>query len=845
MSAPQTVGFESLYLMWALAIATQGFPVFPIWEPLSGGCACANGAPCKKGEGQAGKHPRTHHGHKDATTDPAIVRAWWTTDAANAHPGIEAWQRGSESNIGIAVPDGILVVDVDPRNGGVESFDAQENAGHKFPETRSVQTGSGGAHFYYRVPAGFAFPKNLDELGTPGIDLKGFGSYVLAPPSLHRSGGRYSGAFNEPIAAAPAWLLELAKPRGQGATYEDVVHGEPTSGVDHTAVIALLAPHFVEGRKHHMSVALGGFLKKRGYTTGDAALIIGRLPSKNPPARVADACSAWRVTNPVGYSALAAILSPDVLAELARLLPDRPDPDMDPKWTDALPQNQNAIVVAGTVFDALAFGAELNRAATQCRDKTLRPALESLVKGEAFDAALAPELAKKLAEKFQSFTASDMALALRPSLEMTGLAVEAFSQAIQHQKDAVPSRAQNWTFGLDRDDKGNLKPHVANVIAVLQQHPDWLGRFAYDELKQDCIYSTDDGALKAWGDTENTCLRAWLINKARFTPSKDDVRDAVVLVAKQTRSHPVQVYLGSLAWDGTPRIDRWLETYCAAEGNAYARAVGAKFLIAAVARAYKPGCKVDTMLVLQGRQGVRKSTTFASLVPDPAWYSDTALDLKNRKDAALQLFGKWIYEVGELHGFSKEDANRVKGFMSSCTDNVRAPYASRNEDFARGCVLGGTTNEDTYLTDETGNRRFWPVNVGPCSVEELARDRDQLWAEAVQRYRANEPWWLDSDHEALAKVEQDARLVEDAWTPKLAAWFENPMTAPGTVFDLSKGVTTTDVLTYALGLDNSRQDRGAVTRAGNALKQLGWIVGSKRERDEDGRLKSRRYFRRS
>jgi len=314
----------------------------------------------------------------------------------------------------------------------------------------------------------------------------------------------------------------------------------------------------------------------------------------------------------------------------------------------------------------------------------------------------------------------------------------------------------------------------------------------------------------------------------------------VVLVAKQSRTHPVQRYLDSLQWDGVPRIDRWLESYCSAEDSPYTRAVGAKFLISAVARAYKPGCKVDTMLVLQGRQGIRKSTTFASLVPDPAWYSDTALDLRNRKDAALQLFGKWIYEVGELHGFSKEDANRVKGFMSSGSDNVRAPYASRNEDFPRACVLGGTTNEDTYLTDETGNRRFWPVNVDVCSVENLARDRDLLWAEAAERYRAGEPWWLDAQHEVLARVEQESRLVEDAWYQRIESWLANPAGALGQ-FDLTRGVTTSEVMTHALSLDAARQDRSAQTRVGNALKRLGWIVGKKRDRNSNGRLGARRY----
>jgi len=330
--------------------------------------------------------------------------------------------------------------------------------------------------------------------------------------------------------------------------------------------------------------------------------------------------------------------------------------------------------------------------------------------------------------------------------------------------------------------------------------------------------------VQVWTDQHTTQIRGWIISEIHAEVKRADVQEAVNLVARGNSWHPVQVYLNGLAWDGVPRIDTWLSTYCAAEDSPYTRAVGAKWLISAVARAMQPGCKVDTMLILQGAQGLKKSTAFATLVPDPNWFADSPLDFDRPERAALSLFGKWIYEIGELQGFAKADANRLKGFMSSKSDNVRAPYASRNEEFPRGCVFGGTTNADNYLTDETGNRRYWPVSVGACDVAALERDRNQIWAEAVARYRAGEAWWLDATTEALARVEQDARYLSDVWEESIRAWLVKPQTLPGMPFDTANGVTTGDLLSYALDVPVGQHDKTKAMRVGQTLRRLGWSV---------------------
>jgi predicted P-loop ATPase len=224
---------------------------------------------------------------------------------------------------------------------------------------------------------------------------------------------------------------------------------------------------------------------------------------------------------------------------------------------------------------------------------------------------------------------------------------------------------------------------------------------------------------------------------------------AVQLVAADCPYHPVRTYLDGLEWDGTPRLDTWLVAYLGAENNAYHRAVGPKALIQAVARAYSPGYKADHVLILEGPQGSGKSSVVAALAPDQGWYCDEIADLGS-KDAAQDLCGKWIVELAELSAMKRSEVERTKAFVSRRVDHYRASYGRRSQDHPRQCVFLGTTNGDAYLGDETGNRRYWPSAVGAIKLDELRRDRDQLWAEAVAAYHAGTAWHLDKKDETLA-----------------------------------------------------------------------------------------------
>ncbi len=391
-----------------------------------------------------------------------------------------------------------------------------------------------------------------------------------------------------------------------------------------------------------------------------------------------------------------------------------------------------------------------------------------------------------------------------------------------------------WWSGLVLTSNG-IMACGANLAHALERHPDWAGRLSYDQFARCPML---DG--KPLRDEDVTHAAHWCARTLLFEPGADRVQSAIELVARKNSVHPLQVYLESVRWDQEPRLDRMLHSYFSAEDTRWTRAVGSRWMISAVARAFEPGCQVDCMLVLEGRQGIRKSTGLEALCPDPAWFSDSALPI-GEKDAYLALQKKWIYEVGELNAFKGRDVTWIKSFISARSDHYRAPYGRVPEDHPRQVVFAGTTNEVEYLEDRTGGRRFWPVTCGQVDTDAIERDRDQLWAEAVWRYVNREPWYLEKrDLVAMAEEEQDARTVHDDWIDLIKTWtasvssYENGerVTRPR---DLTKGITTTEVLMGALDFSADRISKAATTRCGYCLRELGFkprqgLVNGRRER---------------
>ena len=286
------------------------------------------------------------------------------------------------------------------------------------------------------------------------------------------------------------------------------------------------------------------------------------------------------------------------------------------------------------------------------------------------------------------------------------------------------------------------------------------------------------------------------------------VSEAVRYVAQLRQVHPVQDYLDGLAWDGTPRIDTWLEDYLQAAD--VPPGVGRRWLLSAVRRALQPGCKVDTTLILVGQQGAGKSSGMRALMPVGAWFSDTPIDMGS-KDAYLAMQGVWVMEVAELASMRARDAESIKAFLSAQVDRFRPPYGRNMVELPRGTVFVGTTNEAEFLDDPTGARRFWPVKVGTIDVLALTRDRDQLWAEAVHACHRGEPHWLTrSEAEELADVQQQYQRV-DPWAARVATYVEG-----------RHEVVVDDVLSDGLKLEAAQQHKGAAMRVAGILTALGW-----------------------
>ena len=244
------------------------------------------------------------------------------------------------------------------------------------------------------------------------------------------------------------------------------------------------------------------------------------------------------------------------------------------------------------------------------------------------------------------------------------------------------------------------------------------------------------------------------------------------------------------------------------------------FLVALVARAFEPGCKMDYLLILEGGQGIRKSSACAIL--GGPWFSDNLPDVAgNAKDVAQHLNGKWLIEVSELSAIDKSSAGRLKQFLTRTVERYRPSYGRKEVIEPRQCAFIGTTNEAAYLRDITGARRFWPVKVGidgPVDTDALGRDRDQLFAEAVELYRAGAQWWPDSTFETtVIQPEQEARYEGDAWEMDIREWLERyPQIAQTTI---------TWVAQDALGFEKSRLGTSDQRRITRALDRLGWVRG--------------------
>jgi predicted P-loop ATPase len=401
---------------------------------------------------------------------------------------------------------------------------------------------------------------------------------------------------------------------------------------------------------------------------------------------------------------------------------------------------------------------------------------------------------------------------------------------------------RDWKEKLKITDKGAIAQTIENAVTILRHDPRLAGCLALNEMEHSIVakkalpWRAVTGTSQ-WVDADDAALR-YYIEKVYGLSSKDKIFDAVNVVAAENKFHPVRDYLDSCTWDGVPRVETLLVDYLGAEDNDYTRAVTRKALAAAVARIYRPGCKFDHMLTVRGRQGLGKSSFFGKL--GGPWFSDSFTTLQG-KDAYEQVLGVWIMEVGELAGMRKAEAETIKLYISKQTDRFRPAYGRRTQEFPRQCIFVGTTNEEQFLRDTTGNRRFWVVDTpNEPSLdfwEELTPGMVQLiWGEAVEIYKAGEKLYLPKALEAKAREIQAAyeeenprvgivaeyldRLLPEDWEDRdpydRRTWLESE--AEGTV--QREVVCTMEIWAEALGGNPDKLDRYAIKEVSDIMTAL-------------------------
>ena len=352
---------------------------------------------------------------------------------------------------------------------------------------------------------------------------------------------------------------------------------------------------------------------------------------------------------------------------------------------------------------------------------------------------------------------------------------------------AVPQDGEadtNWMQKLKIHSKSGVPlSTIDNIWIILEHDPRLAGKFALNAFagrgevlgKLPWAESPD---RRLWEDNDNAGLY-WYLEKYYQITGPGKIDGALSLHSRKHAFNEITSYLQGLTWDGIPRLDSLFIDYLGAEDNAYIRAVTRKAFTAAVARAMQPGIKFDQMTILSGPQGIGKSTLLDKM--SKGWFTDSIRTFEG-KEASELLQGTWLVEVAELDAFRKTDVSRIKQFISQRVDRFRAAYGRHVKEMPRCCVFFGTTNSTEYLQDRTGNRRFWPVDVGihrPIKSVwgDLPKELDQLWAEAVFRWRLGEPLYLAEGLADAAAIQQEEHREPGTKEGLIRDWLERPIPA--------------------------------------------------------------------
>lgn len=723
-------------LQAALAYARLGWHVFP--------------------QARTGKAPLTPHGHKDATTNPDTIRAWWS--------------KNPDANIGVSVEaSGLFVLDVDCKDGkpnGHEALAALVAEYGDLPVTVEAESGAyqagRGRHIVFR-----AFPEagNTDGKIGAGLETKAKGAFTVAP-SLHASGAQYRWV-NKPsqttVADAPAWLKEWFKTRDRERA-EALARIAAMPKVDPSRLSDKYAARALEDETKAVAQCQVGRANQLNLSAFKLGQLVGAgvLSAAEAEGSLLQAAAECGLVKDDGFREAQRITQAGLRdgAQHPRQIPERKPPPSRPKPA-----------------------------------QPLRVVAESPPRVEPKD-----EFGSYRTDPPRASAQQGAAAAVRP---------------------ALPAANPDWREELVENSNGGVKRQsFHNAVLTLMNLPETEGLFVYDEFRALIMVTRrPPWALNGFepgplSDPDISGCRVWL-ERQHIACSKNDMFSAIEYVAAQKHRHPVRDYLNRQAWDGIERLDHWLVDFLGVADSNFARAAGAKWMIGAVARVMQPGCKVDTMLILEGSQGLKKSSALRTLATfdGEAFFTDEIAAL-GTKDAAQQLQGNLIVEMAELDALGKADVTAIKAFLTRQVDKVRLPYARTVSHLPRACVFAGTVNPDGagYLRDPTGGRRFWPVLCTNIDLPALEAKREQLWAEAVHRYRDGETWWLDDDVViAEAREAQEDRAEVDPLSGKVDDYIRD-----------KTRVTTTEIIFQAWEIPAQNANATFYRRAANLLYAAGW-----------------------
>ena len=392
--------------------------------------------------------------------------------------------------------------------------------------------------------------------------------------------------------------------------------------------------------------------------------------------------------------------------------------------------------------------------------------------------------------------------------------------------DDTSSAPINWAeMGLECDDNQRPLVTLANASRILQFYENFRGNIWYDDFRGRVYHTLYGSTPQPWTDRETRRVTVAIqqqLKLPRFQLSL--VHDAITHAAECHPRHSLRDWLDSLKWDGNDRLESWLGDTAGVVMDEYTQAVGRNWLIGMVARAYKPGCKMDNMPVLEGVSGLKKTQFLGVLGGD--WYKSLTMQF-GEKDFLQALRGAWLVEIPDMAGFTRSEHTKVLATITTAIDSYRAPYGRVPEDVPRTCIFAATSETDDYLSDSRGKRRYWPIRCVDIDLDVLRGMRDQLFAEAVQRYRNNATWY-EVPRDAATR-EQLNRTTSEEWAEDILTtaefWWREYLLQP-----VGTKITARRILAKVLGIALADVTPAACRRVTNVLQNAGW----RRDRDQYG-----------